>query len=69
VWDLEKVIVEQKLKPRQKSQPRRLQLLLADVPSLSEAAIRSRGWAVLELMHLEARVLANVERNTSATQK
>lgn len=69
VWDLEKVLVDQKLKPKQKSQSRRLQLHIAGVPPLSEAAIRSRGWGALELIHLEARVLANVERNTSATQE
>lgn len=69
VWDLDKVLVDQKLKPNQKSQPRRLQLHISDIPPLSEAAIRSRGWGALELLHLEARVLANVQRNTPSTQK
>ena len=69
VWDLEKVLVEQKLKPNQKSKLRRLQFHIADIPPFNGTAIRSRGWGALELIHVEARVLANVQRSAPATQK
>lgn len=68
VWDLDKLIVAQKLKPLQKSGLLRLQFHIAENPPPTGAAIRSRAWGALELIHVEARVLANVQRNES-TQK
>lgn len=69
VWDLEKVLVEPKLKPKQKSGVRRLEFHIADIHPLNGAAILSRGWGALELMHVEAKLLANVQRKESPTQK
>jgi hypothetical protein len=65
IWDLDKVLVDQKLKPNQKSGVRRLEFLISGAPPLSEALMRSRGWGALELIHVEARLLANVERNST----
>jgi BNR/Asp-box repeat protein len=67
VWDLEQLLVDKKLKPNQTSRVRRLEFNITDMPPLSEAAIRSRGWGALELIHVEARVLANVQRTAPAT--
>lgn len=69
VWDLQKQITDQKLKPNQTSAARRLEFRIADMPPLSEDAIRSRGWGALELVHVEVRALANVQRNTQVTKK
>ena len=69
IFNLEKLLVDQKLKPNQNSGVRRLHFQIAEVPSLSSAAIRSRGWGALELSHMEVRVLANIQRNPSATEK
>lgn len=69
MWDLEKMLVEQKLKPKQKSGLRRLQFHIADIHPLNGAAILSRGWGALELIHVEARLLANVQRKAPPTQK
>lgn len=65
IWDLDKVLVNRKLKPNQKSGVRRLEFLISGAPPLSETLMRSRGWGALELVHVEARLLANVERNTT----
>jgi hypothetical protein len=69
VWDLEKVVVDQKLKPNEKSRVRRLEFHIAQSAPLSEAAIRTRGWGALELVHIEARLLGNVERKAPVTEK
>jgi hypothetical protein len=66
VWDLEKSLVGNKLKPQQKSGVRRLEFHLADLPQLSESTIQARGWGALELLHVETKVLANVQQNTAA---
>lgn len=58
VFDLASVLIDQKLKPNQKSKLKRLEFHVADVPPLTGAGVRSRGWGALELIHLEARVLA-----------
>ncbi len=69
ILDLEKVLVDKKLRPNQKSGLLRLQFHVAGIPPLSGSAIRSRGWGALELIHVEARVISNLERNPPATQK
>ncbi|HKY41513.1 MAG TPA: sialidase family protein [Pyrinomonadaceae bacterium] len=69
VWDLEKILVDQKLKPKEKSRVRRLEFRIAQTAPLTEAAIRMRGWGALELVHVEARLLANIQQNAPATQK
>jgi hypothetical protein len=66
VWDLEKALIGDKLKPQQKSGVRRLEFHLADLPQLSESTIQARGWGALELLHVETKVLANVQQNTAA---
>ena len=69
VWDLNKILVNQKLRPNEKSRVRRLEFRLAEMPPLSEAIIRSRGWGALELVHVEARLLANVQRIAPTAEK
>ena len=69
VWDLETVLVDKKLKPNQTSALRRLQFHISDIPPLDGKVIRSRGWGALELIHVEARLLANVQRKAPSTQK
>jgi BNR/Asp-box repeat len=70
VWDLEKMLVDQKLKPNEKSHVRRLEFRIAQSAPLTEAAIRTRGSGALELLHIEARLLANVQRKAApATEK
>jgi hypothetical protein len=69
VWDLNKILINQKLKANQRSGVRRLEFRIADMPPLNEAAIRSRGSGAMELIHIEARALSNVQPNASATQK
>lgn len=69
VWDFEKMLVDKRLKPNETSGLRRLQFHIAEIPPLDGAMILSRGWGALELIHIEARLLANVQQNTSATEK
>ncbi len=69
VWDLEKMLVDQKLKPKEKSLVRRLEFHIAQTAPLSDAAIRMRGWGALELVHIEARLLANVQAKEFATER
>jgi hypothetical protein len=69
VWDLDQILIDQKLEPNQRSGVRRVQFRIVDMPPLNESAIRSRGSGAMELIHVEARALANVQPNASATQK
>jgi len=69
VWDLEKMLVDQKLKPNEKSRVRRLEFRIAQTAPLSETVIRMRGWGALELVHIEARLLSNVQAKEFATEK
>jgi BNR/Asp-box repeat len=69
VWDLEKMLVDQKLNPNEKSRVRRLEFHIAQSAPLSEAAIRMRGWGALELVHIEARLLSNVQAKNSVTER
>lgn len=69
IWDLENWLDAGALKPKESTSPRRLEFRLADMRPLDEAVIRSRGSGALELIHLEARALANLQRSVSANEK
>jgi hypothetical protein len=66
VWDFSPLVGNNELKPNEASREKTLELQVSNAPTLTAERITANGWRALQLVHLEARLLGNIEKTTAA---